>query len=163
MQIPLESKVLAMILELTEQQRQLVKGQAGRPVEVVDPDTQRLYMLVARGQFEKVRAMLDEPLPDPAASSQPPVEIPAGIRRSQESFWRDLPEVLKQRKLRGQCACYSGDELIGISRNDAELIQRCLKRGIPRDEFYVGYIEESSTPPREPEEIEESLFEAVDS
>lgn len=150
-----------MTLELTEQQRRLINGEAGRPIEVVDPDTQRTYVLVAREQFEKVRALLDEPAA--AASTSPSlVEIPLGIRRSQETFWRDLPELLKQRRLRGQCACYSGNERIGIARSDDELIEQCIKRGIPEDQFFIGYIEERAVPPWEPEVLEESLFEAVD-
>jgi len=151
-----------MTIELTEQQRRIIEGQSGRPVEVVDPDSQRSYMLIAREQFEKVRTMLDDSSSAPASPSQISLEIPPGIRRSQEAFWRDLPELLKQRKLRGQWVCYHGDERVGISKDDAELFQRCWKRGLKDREFDVFLIEELEMPPWEPEEMDESLFEAVE-
>ncbi len=152
-----------MILELTEQQRAMVKGQGGRPVEIVDPDTQRTYMLVALEEFERVRPLLSEPAPGVASGSQLSFEIPPGIRRSQEAFWRELPGLLKERKLRGQLACYHGDERIGIARDDVELYGRCRDRGLKQNEFYIGYIEDRALPPWESEVLEESLFEAVDS
>jgi hypothetical protein len=151
-----------MMIELTEQQRRVVEEQAGRPIEVVDPASLRCYILIARDQFEKVRSMLDEPSPAPASPSQLPLEIPPGIRRSQEAFWRDLPELLKQRKLRGQWVCYHGDERVGVSKDDAELFRRCRERGLEESDFDVFVIEERETPPWEPEEMDQSLFEAVE-
>jgi hypothetical protein len=138
----------------------LLNGQNGGPIEVVDPDTQRTYMLVTREQFEKVCSLLDDAASAPV--SQLSLEIPPGIRRSQEAFWRDLPELLKQRKLRGRWVYYFGDERVGIAKRMTPLVQQCLARGIERKEFYVGYIEELPTPPWEPTVLEESLFEAVD-
>jgi hypothetical protein len=151
-----------MTLELTLQQRQLVKEQDGRPVEIVDPDTQRSYMLVARELFERARPMLDNLPPAPASSGQRSIEIPPGIRRSQEAFWRDLQDLLKQRSWRGQWVCYCGDERIGIAKTKTKLVWRCLKRGLDRREFYVGYIEERFAPPWETTVLEESLFEGAE-
>jgi hypothetical protein len=54
-----------MHIELTEQQRQLVQEQAGRPVEVIDPGTERAYVLLTREQYERVRALVEQPPPSP--------------------------------------------------------------------------------------------------
>src|SRR5258708_4895025 len=107
-----------MTFQLTEQQRQMVHEQEGRPVEVVDPETQRAYVLITREQFDKVRVMLDESQAIPDVPSSLSLEIPPGIRRSQEAYWRELPELLKTRRFRGQWVCYYGNERIGIARND---------------------------------------------
>jgi hypothetical protein len=141
-----------MTLEFTEQQWRIVDAEVGRPVEVVDPEGRHSHVLIRRDQFEKVRSSLE-----PASASQISLEIPPGIRRSQEAFWRDLPELLKQRKLHGRWACYYGDEQVGIANDDAILFQRCVERGLKRNEFYVGYIERHSTPPWEPTVLEESF------
>ncbi len=79
--------------------------------------------------------------------------IPAGILRSQQAFWRDLPHLLSQRKLRGRWVCYHGDERIGIGTYE-ELIRQCLGRGIPDDAFYLGRIRPQELPPWEPEDVE---------
>ena len=56
-----------MTLELTEQQRQKVVEQGGLPVEVVDPHSQRTYVLIAREQFDKIRSLLES-----AGNCRPP-------------------------------------------------------------------------------------------
>lgn len=151
-----------MMLELTAEQRRVVEGQGGRPVEVVDPATRRAYVLIPREEFERVRPLLDDAPPAANPPEAPSFEIPPGIRRSQEAFWRELPELLKQRKLRKRWVCYHGDERVGIAKSATELVQECLRRGIKRTEFYVGWIEPRPVPPWEPEVIEESLFEFTD-
>jgi hypothetical protein len=151
-----------MTIELTEQQRRMVDGHAGRPVEVVDPDSQRSYVLIAREQFEKVRPLLDDqmqPLPPIVQSS---ITVSPIMLQSQQAFWRDLPDLLKQKKLRRRWVCYHGDERIGFGKTGAELVQFCLKRGLERGQFYLGRIEEDPTPPWEITEMEQSLFEFED-
>ena len=71
--------------------------------------------------------------------------IPPGILRSQQAFWRDLPHLLSQPKLRGRWVCYHGDERIGIGTYD-ELIRECGRRGIPDDAFYLGRIHPQELP-----------------
>lgn len=75
-----------MPLELTEAQRRAVADQGCRPVEVIDPATQRTYYLIEREQLEKVRPALDEP--PRAEPADLAAQIPPGIRKSQEAFWR---------------------------------------------------------------------------
>jgi hypothetical protein len=142
-----------MPLELNEQQRRVVEEQAGRPVEVIDPNTRRAYVLIAQEQYDRVRSILQsEPVSE--APTELSREVPPGIRRSQEAFWSDLPQLLKQNHLRGQWVCYAGGERIGIAPTEAALIQKCLRRGLRDDEFDLDVIEPHALPPWESETIE---------
>ena len=86
-----------MMVELTDQQRQAVLEQAGEPVEVVDPHTQRVYILLPREQYERMYSLAErEPQP-----SHHGAEVTPGVLRSQKAFWRDLTDLLSQPKLRG--------------------------------------------------------------
>jgi hypothetical protein len=145
-----------MKIELTDEQRRVLAGQGGRPLEVVDPHTQRTYLLIACEEYERLRSLLPdvkEPMPAAAAESE---VIPPGIRRSQEALRRALPELLAQRKLRGKWICYAGDERIGIASTKAALVRACLERGLDDDAFYVGMIEPDEL--IEEEELEAPLF-----
>ena len=145
-------------------------------------DRQRLHDLASREetlsedermdleQYRHVRQFLDRVgakarqtlgVPDPS-SSREAFEIPPGIRRSQEAFWRDLPELLKTRKNRGKWVCYRGDERIGIASTQVELIRECLRRGLHDDEYDLDVIEPHAIPPWEPEEIEAGGHEVDD-
>src|SRR5712691_10156619 len=87
----------AMKIELTDEQERAVKQ--GQAVEIVDPGTLRAYLLIAREAYERGQTLLKQPAP--AASPEEAVGIPPGIRRSQEAYWRDLPQLLAQKKMRG--------------------------------------------------------------
>jgi hypothetical protein len=88
------------------------------------------------------------------ASSQFSFDIPAGIRRSQEVFWRDLPELLQIPKHRDKWVAYDGDKRIGITRSKTELVREIIRQGIARDGYYIGIIQAQDVAPWEPEEIE---------
>ncbi len=129
-----------MSLELTEQQRQALADRPLGPVELIDPATQRAYVLIAAEQFQRVADFL---APELTASQSPPPDIaaiPPGIRKSQEALRRDLPALLAKKKLQGQWIAYHGDERIGIARSKVPLIEECLRRGLSDDEYYVGMI-----------------------
>ena len=142
-----------MMLELTAQQRQVVQEQAGEPVEVIDPDTQCAYVLLAREQYERMRSLKEIEREPTYPASEDVLDIPPGILRSQEAFWRDLPHLLSQPKLRGRWVCYHGGERIGIGTYE-ELIREYGRRGIPDDAFYLGRIRPRELPPWEPEDVE---------
>jgi hypothetical protein len=40
-------------IELTEEQRQALRREPGKPLDVVDPATQECYVLIARDQFAR--------------------------------------------------------------------------------------------------------------
>jgi|SRR5947209_7321635 len=148
-------------IELTEEQRRRIEAEPGRPVEVVNPATNRVYVLLAREQYEKVRSLLVSPPVPPPQEGAAAGQIPPGILRSQQAFWRDLPRLLSQKKLCGQWVCYHGDERVGIATYE-ELIRECLRRGLRDDEYDLHVIEPRARPPWEPVEIEAGGHEVGD-
>jgi hypothetical protein len=77
--------------------------------------------------------------------------LPEGIRASRDAFFRDLPELIKDRDLRGKWVAYHGDERIGVALDDEPLIRECISRGLNADEYIVDIIEPK---PTEPEEVD---------
>jgi hypothetical protein len=49
-----------MVTTLSEQERQALQHAAGAPIQIIDPETQRVYYLISGEQFEKIRALLVE-------------------------------------------------------------------------------------------------------
>ena len=139
-------------IELTDAQRQALQAEPGKPLVVVDPATQRRYVLLEREQYERVLPLLDQ-----AGALEPQeaiAEIPPGILRSQQAFWRDLPELLRNRRYRGRWAAYHLDERIGVDADRAKLYREIVRRGIPRDDYYFGRVEPDDQPPWEDIEVE---------
>jgi hypothetical protein len=57
-----------------------------------------------------------------------------------QAFWRDLPELLQNKRNKGMWAAYHGEEQVAITADDVEAYQECFRRGLRRGEFYVGKI-----------------------
>jgi hypothetical protein len=129
---------------LTPEQRRLVEEAGDRPLRIEDPELHQAYVLIRAEVYERVRDVIE-----PRSGDQ--VQVPEGIRKSQEGFFRDLPELLKDRRRKGWYVAYHDHEQIGIARDDAPLIRECLHRGLKRDEYDILIIEPQSP---EPEEIE---------
>lgn len=129
---------------LTPEQRRLIERAGDEPVRIEDPETHQAYVLMRADVYERVRGVIE---PKPGGE----VSIPEGIRRSQAAFFRDLPALLADRKLRGRYVAYHGDERVGIAKDDEPLIRECLRRGLERDEYDILVIEPQSP---EPEEID---------
>jgi hypothetical protein len=91
-----------------------------------------------------------------------PSGIAPGILRSQQAFWRDLPELLKDKRNHGRWVAYRGDERIGIARTQLELIRECVRRGLRDDEYDLDVIEPRARPPWEPEVIDRGGHEVED-
>lgn len=72
---------------------------------------------------------------------------PIGIIRSMQAFMRELPELLANPKYDRWHVAYSGDERVGIAKSSADLMHECKRRGLPRDQFYIGIIT-----PKDPDE-----------
>jgi hypothetical protein len=49
-----------MATVLSEQERQALQSAGGQPVQVVDPETQRVYYLIPGEQYERIRALIME-------------------------------------------------------------------------------------------------------
>ena len=84
---------------------------------------------------------------------------PIGIVRSRDAFLRDLPGLLANPKYDRWCAAYCGDERIGVAESHIELVRECLRRGLKRDQYYIGCIFPQSD---EEEEIDTGFYEFDD-
>jgi hypothetical protein len=123
---------------ITPEQRHEIE-QAG-VVRIEDPETHAAYVILKAEVYERLKPLLENRHD----------EIPEGIRRSQDAFFRDLPELLKDESLLGQCVAYCGDERIGIAPSDEPLIREINQRGIKDDEFDLFVIKSQG---REPEDV----------
>jgi hypothetical protein len=68
-------------------------------------------------------------------------DIPEMIRRAQAAFRRDLPELLKDRRLRGKWVAYHGDRRVGLGQSEAKLCKQCLQDGIPDEQLFIRLIQ----------------------
>jgi hypothetical protein len=132
------------LIVLTPEQRRLMEQAGDQPVRIEDPEMHQAYVLIRADLYERVRDLIEP-------RSDDKLDVPEGIRRSQEAFFRDLPVLLKDRRLRGSYIAYYGNERIGIAKDDAPLIRECLHRGLKREEYDILVIEPQSA---EPEEID---------
>jgi hypothetical protein len=121
------------MIELSAEQRQAMAE--GKPVQIIDPLTHDAYVVVRAEVFERLSGLLPRPV------DQPNPEIPPGVLRSQQAFWHDLPELLKNKRNRGKWAAYHGTERVAIGRTDVEAYRECFRRGLESGEFYVGKLE----------------------
>ena len=144
------------MIELNAEQRQTMAQ--GQPVRIIDPETHDAYVLFRAVDY----ARLDGDLPRPVRPPHP--EIPPMILRSEQAFWRDLPELLKRRRNRGRWVAYHGDERVAITRSSVDAYQECFRRGLKHEEFYVGKIQADpdGIPPWGPFEGDWTFYEATD-
>ena len=115
-------------MTITPEQRHEI-DQVGA-VRVEDAETHAAYVILRADVYEQIKSLLENGRE----------KIADGIRRSQEAFFRDLPELLKDKGLLGQCVAYCGDECIGIAPSDEPLILEINRRGIKDDEFDLFVI-----------------------
>ena len=45
---------------LIQEQQQALREQAGKPVEVIDPATNRVYLIIEREQYERLRPLFED-------------------------------------------------------------------------------------------------------
>jgi hypothetical protein len=143
------------MIELTPEQRQAVAR--GESVRVVDATIRGTLVLMRADVFEETAGV-----PQPPPAEEVSSFISPQMLRSQQGFWRDLPELLRTRRNRGKWAAYHGDRRVGIAKTKTELCQRCLALGFERGTFYIGRIEEHDVAPWVPTPMDESLFEFTD-
>jgi hypothetical protein len=83
----------------------------------------------------------DMPTVPPEAASESDAVLPI-IAQSEAAFYRELPEILKER--RGVWVAYHGDERIGFAQSAQELYDRCEQRGLKHGEFVVFFADEAA-------------------
>lgn len=111
---------------------------------------------------DRARQILERPTtPSGQALGPPRLEIPPGIRRSQEALRRDLPRLLANRNVLHHWVAYHGDERIGLARDATTLLRECIRRGLAEDQYCISWIDptelldEEDLGPPPPGEIEE--------
>jgi hypothetical protein len=144
------------MIELNPEQRQAVAE--GEPVRIIDPLTHEAYVLMRAEVYARLAAVSSRR----AERAKP--EISPLILRSQQAFWKDLPELLKDERNHGKWAAYHGGERVAISRSDVEAYQECFRRGLEHEEFYVGMLEPDpdGIPPWGTLEADWSLYEVTE-
>jgi hypothetical protein len=144
------------MIELNAEQRQAIAK--GEPVRLVDPSTQDAYVLVRADVYASLDAEL------PRAGEEPNPEILPSMLRAQRAFWRDLPQLLEDKRNRGKWVAYHGEERVALTRSDVEAYQECLRRGLKHAEYYVGKIEADpeGMPPWGTLEADWSLYEVTE-
>jgi hypothetical protein len=144
------------MIELNSEQRQAVEQ--GEPVRIIDPLTHDAYVLVRAEVYARLAQMLERP------AEQPDPEISPMMLRSQQAFWQDLPELLKDERIQGTWVAYHGGKRVAFGRSDVEAYQECFRRGLKRGEFYVGRVEADpdGVPPWGTLDSDWSLFEVTE-
>jgi hypothetical protein len=145
---------------LTPELKQAIEQAGDGLVRLQDPQTQQTYVLLKAEVYESIREALGEG-GQQAAVSPPAIAnaarrteegvVPEGIRRSQEAFFRDLPALLKDRRLRGKWVAYHRDERITSGPTQTDVIKECNQRGLKSNEYDVFVIERQA---QEPEEVD---------
>jgi len=135
--------------------------QAGEElVRLEDPHTRQTYVVLKAEVYENIRAILGDQWRQAAIPRQALGNVdgqseegalPEGIRRSQAAFFRDLPELLKDRMLRRKWVAYHRDERITIGPTQTDVIKECNRRGLKSDAYDVFVIEPQG---QEPEEVD---------
>jgi hypothetical protein len=143
---------------LTPELRREIERAGDLPVRIEDPETHIAYVILKEEVYRRIRELIpDEPSErlshehGELGSLNDLPEIPEGIQRSLDAFRRDLPELLKDRRLRGKWVAYHGDDRIGIARKQLPLLKKCVELGLEPEEFITDVIEPK---PEEPEEVD---------
>src|SRR3954468_22364344 len=108
------------MIELNSEQRRAVAQ--GEPVRIIDPLTHDAYVLVRAEVYARLAGGPQRP------AEQPEPEIPPLMLRSQQAFWQNLPELLKDRRNRGKWVAYHGEERVASGRSDVEAYRECFRR-----------------------------------
>jgi hypothetical protein len=139
----------APMTTITPEQRKAVREAGAEPVRLTDPESNDAYYLIKEEVFERVRDAIQP-------RSVLDLEIPEGILQAQDAFFRDLPRLLEDRKLAGKWVAYTGTGRVKVGRTQREVIEECLRRGLPSDQYDVFIIRPQS---REPEEVDGGPYE----
>jgi hypothetical protein len=144
------------MIELNPEQWQAAAQ--GKPVRVVDPATRDAYILIRAEVYARLEAQPQQ------CAKWPDLEIPPMVLRSQQAFWHDLPDLLRDVRNHGKWAAYHERKRVALRESDLEAYQECFRRGLKPEEFYVGKLESDPDggPPWGTLEADWSLFEVTE-
>jgi hypothetical protein len=131
-------------MTITPELRQALASANGEPVRIEDPENHVAYILVNANAYAKMR-----PVVEPKEFYPP--EVPPGLRLAQETFFRDLPAMLKDRKFVGKWVAYHRDRRISVGRREADVLAEVMRRRILDEEFCTFIVEPQSP---EPEQVD---------
>jgi hypothetical protein len=147
-------------MTITPELKHAVERAGEAPVRLEDPQTRQTYVLLKTEVYECLRqvrgdegrhAAIPRKATEDTERRMEEMAVPEGIRRSQEAFFRDLPELLKDRGLRGKWVAYHGEKRIKIGPTQTDVIRECNRRGLGSEEYDVFVIEPQG---QEPEEVD---------
>ena len=144
------------MIELTPEQQQALKEMNGKPVRFIDPSTKEVYVLMPGDRYERLTGHL---LP---SSHEPPPGLDPWFLRCMQAYWRDLPQLLQNKRLRGKWVAYKGEEQVVFGKTQTDVYQECFRRGLERGQFYVDKIEPHYMPPWGGGEAVTGLYEVTD-
>src|SRR5262245_45314185 len=121
--------------------------QKGEPLRLRDPRSDQIYILVREEVYQRV-----VPFVCAVCGSEGP---PAAVVLSRLAFLRELPSLLQSPKYDRWCVAYCGNERIALAPSEQEVIDECLRRGLKRNQYYIGVVAAYDHEP----EIERSLYE----
>jgi len=133
------------LIHLTAEQARAIADSAEQPPMALDPRTNKAYVLLQSDVYERARPLLEKPAQPP--DSEPRAQIAPLMLQSMQAFWRELPELLKQKSKSRLWVGYHADERVCFGPDDIDVYQECFRRGLQRGQFYVGKIEVDETPP----------------
>ena len=91
---------------LTPELRRELEKSGGNPVRLEDPETNTAYVLLKAEEYDRLN-------PGLRSENVPTEQVPEGIRRSREAFLRELPDLLRRKRLLYRWVLYYGDKQIG--------------------------------------------------
>jgi hypothetical protein len=143
------------MIYLTAEQALAIAGSTEQPPMALDPRTNKAYVLLQADEYERARPLLEPPAPEPS------VQIAPLMLQSMKAFWRELPELLKQKSTSRLWVGFHANERVCFGPDDLDVYQECFRRGLQRGEFYVAKIEADpeGIPPWGTIQADQSLYE----
>ena len=127
---------------ITPEQRHEVERAGREPVRLTDPETNDTYYLLKEEVYDRIRDVI-APGPEP--------EVPEGIRLAQEAFFRDLPGMLADPRLKGRWVAYHRGERIAVGRRERDVLREVARRDISDDEYCTFVVREQWPEPEQAE------------
>ena len=111
-------------MTISPELRQALEEAKGEPLRIEDPENQAAYVVVKADAYAKMRAISNR---EDGEESRPN-QVSEGIRLAQDAFFRDLPTMLGDRKLKGKWVLYHRERRIAAAPKERDLIAEVIRR-----------------------------------